>query len=319
MRIGVLASHGGSVLQAIIDSCSSGELQAEVVVVVSNNSQAGALERARRHDIKPVHLSNQTHPDPAALDSAIASELQNAGVDWVVLAGYMKKLGPKTLEIFRDRILNTHPALLPKFGGAGFFGRRVHKAVLDARAAYPTSSLADLYDPDIMPADLRKAHAALDTAVDRLYRPAPFASDRDRVEHLFGRYEERMDEALAAPSGPLPELEDIWLQLHLVFECIWDYRFLYRDLVEIVARNRRLRMRFAHTPSLTGTLEHWQHDSFIVRWDERWLNADAFITFSLDEDGAPREARMKAVSPNTDFSFDFQDLLLAPAPTEKHR
>ena len=63
------------------------------------------------------------------------------------------------------------------------------QAVLDARAAHPTSSLADLYDPDTMPADLRRAHAALDTAVDKLYRPAPFASDRDRVEHLFGRYE----------------------------------------------------------------------------------------------------------------------------------
>ncbi|MGN6269629.1 MAG: type IIL restriction-modification enzyme MmeI [Sphingomonas sp.] len=63
------------------------------------------------------------------------------------------------------------------------------QAVLDARAAHPTSSLADLYDPDTMPADLRRAHAALDAAVDRLYRPAPFASDRDRVEHLFGRYE----------------------------------------------------------------------------------------------------------------------------------
>jgi hypothetical protein len=63
------------------------------------------------------------------------------------------------------------------------------QAVLDARAAHPTSSLADLYDPDVMPGNLRKAHAALDTAVDRLYRPAPFASDRDRVEHLFGRYE----------------------------------------------------------------------------------------------------------------------------------
>lgn len=63
------------------------------------------------------------------------------------------------------------------------------QAVLDARAAHPTSSLADLYDPDTMPANLRKAHAALDAAVDRLYRPAPFASDRDRVEHLFGRYE----------------------------------------------------------------------------------------------------------------------------------
>ena len=63
------------------------------------------------------------------------------------------------------------------------------QAVLDARAVHVTSSLADLYDPDTMPANLRKAHAALDAAVDRLYRASPFASDRDRVEHLFGRYE----------------------------------------------------------------------------------------------------------------------------------
>lgn len=67
------------------------------------------------------------------------------------------------------------------------------QAVLDARAAHPTASLADLYDPDTMPPDLCRAHAALDLAVDRLYRPrsegSPFASDRDRVEHLFGRYE----------------------------------------------------------------------------------------------------------------------------------
>ena len=63
------------------------------------------------------------------------------------------------------------------------------QAVLDARLAHPTSSLADLYDPDTMPANLRRAHAALDLAVDRLYRSAPFATDRDRVEHLFGRYE----------------------------------------------------------------------------------------------------------------------------------
>jgi len=72
-----------------------------------------------------------------------------------------------------------------------------------------------------------------------------FRNKDDIIEHLFARYEERMDSALAAPSGRLPELEDIWLQLHLVFECIWDYRFLYRDLVEILSRNRRLRMRFA--------------------------------------------------------------------------
>lgn len=72
-----------------------------------------------------------------------------------------------------------------------------------------------------------------------------FRNKDDIIEHLFARFEERMDAALVAPQGRLPGLEDIWLQLHLVFESIWDYRFLYRDLVEILSRNRRLRMRFA--------------------------------------------------------------------------
>ena len=72
-----------------------------------------------------------------------------------------------------------------------------------------------------------------------------FRNKDDIIEQLFARYEERMDAALETPTGRLPGLEDIWLQLHLVFECIWDYRFLYRDLVEILSRNRRIRMRFA--------------------------------------------------------------------------
>ena len=72
-----------------------------------------------------------------------------------------------------------------------------------------------------------------------------FRNKDDIIEHLFGKYEERIDAALSAPSGRLPGLEDVWLQLHLVFECIWDYRFLYRDLVDILSRNRRLRIRFA--------------------------------------------------------------------------
>lgn len=67
----------------------------------------------------------------------------------------------------------------------------------------------------------------------------------DIIEHLFGAYEQRMGDALQAPEDRLPELEDVWMQLHLVFECIWDYRFLYRDIVDILARNRRLRMRFS--------------------------------------------------------------------------
>ena len=72
-----------------------------------------------------------------------------------------------------------------------------------------------------------------------------FRNKDDIIEHLFSRYEERIDAALTAPEGRLPGLEDIWLQLHLVFECIWDYRFLYRDLANILSRNRRLRIRFA--------------------------------------------------------------------------
>ena len=72
-----------------------------------------------------------------------------------------------------------------------------------------------------------------------------FRNKDDIIEQLFGAYEQRMDAALTAPQGRLPGLEDVWLQLHLVFECIWDHRFLYRDLVDILSRNRRLRMRFA--------------------------------------------------------------------------
>ncbi len=72
-----------------------------------------------------------------------------------------------------------------------------------------------------------------------------FRGKDDIIEHIFAGFDARMDDALSAPDGRLPELEDVWLQLHLVFECIWDYRFLYRDLIEILSRNRRLRVRFA--------------------------------------------------------------------------
>ena len=85
----------------------------------------------------------------------------------------------------------------------------------------------------------------------------------------------------------------------------------YGDVV-VEQDGRGLRMRFSRTPQLVGTLEHWQHDSFIVRWDDRTLNADAFVNFSLDQDGKVLGARMEAVSPLTDFSFDFHDLRLVP-------
>jgi phosphoribosylglycinamide formyltransferase 1 len=130
MKLGVLASHGGTTLQAIIDA--SDRLQCEVVVVISNNSRSGAMERARAAGIKHAHISTSTHPDDAARDLAIRDALHAQGVELVLLAGYMKPLGPLTLSAYDGRIINTHPSLLPKFGGTGFYGIKVHEAVIAA-------------------------------------------------------------------------------------------------------------------------------------------------------------------------------------------
>jgi phosphoribosylglycinamide formyltransferase-1 len=130
--IGVLASHEGTTLQAILDACGAGQIPARVAIVISNNSDAGALRRARAAGAQAVHLSGKTHPGPGVLDAAIIAALEAAGVEVVMLAGYMKKLGQPLLERYAGRILNTHPALLPKFGGQGMYGMLVHEAVLRA-------------------------------------------------------------------------------------------------------------------------------------------------------------------------------------------
>ena len=129
MRLAVLASHEGSTLQALIDACAAQTLDAEVVLVVSNNSKAGALRRAVAANIDTRHISIKTHGSEAAANQAIADALSDTKADWVLLLGYMKKMGEAILRQFSGRIINTHPALLPDFGGQGFFGRKVHEAV----------------------------------------------------------------------------------------------------------------------------------------------------------------------------------------------
>jgi len=130
LRIAVLASHEGTTLQSIIDACVQGRIDGRVVAVLSNNSGSGALRRAAAAGIETFHLSSSTHSSGDSLDAAIRGALQRARADIIFLAGYMKRLGPRTLAAFPARILNTHPALLPKFGGQGMFGDRVFEAVL---------------------------------------------------------------------------------------------------------------------------------------------------------------------------------------------
>lgn len=105
-------------------------VHAEIGLVISNNSRSGVMARARRAGVPTLHLSGVTHPDPTERDAAMAAALASADADLIVLAGYTKKLGPRTLERWGGRVVNTHPALLPAYGGFGMYGDRVHSAVL---------------------------------------------------------------------------------------------------------------------------------------------------------------------------------------------
>jgi phosphoribosylglycinamide formyltransferase-1 len=167
MNIALFASHGGSNAQAIIDACANGVLDGAVAVVISNNSQSGAMEKAAAAGIPSYHLSSKAYPEEERLDQAILETLLRHEVNLIALAGYMKKLGPQTLRAFTGRIVNVHPSLLPKFGGHGMYGRSVHEAVLAAgeRETGVTVHLVDEeYDEGPVLAQSRVPVLADDTA-----------------------------------------------------------------------------------------------------------------------------------------------------------
>ena len=132
MNIAVFASHGGSDLQAIIDGCKNNKINAEVVVVISNNGDSMALQRAKNEKIPAYHLSAKKSGSEDALAQEILSVLSQYGVDMIFLAGYMRMLHISILKKYNNRIFNIHPALLPKFGGKGMYGMNVHNAVIQA-------------------------------------------------------------------------------------------------------------------------------------------------------------------------------------------
>ncbi|MFE0753846.1 phosphoribosylglycinamide formyltransferase [Inquilinus sp. NPDC058860] len=132
LRLGFLASHGGTSLRAIVRAIGDGTLAGEACLVVSNNRDAPALRFAEAAGVPHRHISATSEGGEAAADLAICREMQEAGAEWLVLSGYLRKVGPLTLDRYRGRILNIHPALLPEFGGGGMYGRHVHAAVLAA-------------------------------------------------------------------------------------------------------------------------------------------------------------------------------------------
>ena len=193
-RIGVLASGGGSNLQAILDHLGAlGESRrGDVVLVASNRHDAGALDRARRAGIADVVLRSPHAPDGADL----AEVLEAHRVDLVALAGYMRLVPPEVTAAYHGRMLNVHPALLPDFGGPGMYGARVHRAVLAAGAALSGPSVHfvdEVYDHGaviaqwpvpVLPGDDDRALAARVLRAEHLLYP--------RVVHAVAAGEVRL-------------------------------------------------------------------------------------------------------------------------------
>ena len=187
MNIAVLASGEGTTLQAVLDACAAGRVPARVAAVISNNAAAGALRRARGAGVPTRHLSAASAGGAARLDQALAETLVALGTDLVLLAGYMKRLGPVTLGEFAGRIINTHPALLPEFGGQGMFGMNVHRAVLAAGRRLSGATVHwvdDAYDSGAVIAQVRVPVEPADSAESLATRVQ--AAERDLVVEVLG-------------------------------------------------------------------------------------------------------------------------------------
>jgi phosphoribosylglycinamide formyltransferase 1 len=130
IRIGVLASGGGTNLQSIIDACERGEIDGDVAVVISNVPDALAIERARKHRIDAYSFPHQGVTREQH-EADVIECLEQHKVNLVCLAGYLRMLTPVFINKYAGRLMNTHPALLPAFGGKGMHGLKVHQAVLD--------------------------------------------------------------------------------------------------------------------------------------------------------------------------------------------
>lgn len=130
-KIAVLASGGGTNFQAIIDGCNSGIIDGEVALLIYNRKDAYSKQRAKNAGIKSVYINRIAQGDVETMQQLVYEELISAGVDIIVLAGYLEKLCPKVVKDWKNKIINTHPSLIPMFCGEGFYGQRVHEAVIE--------------------------------------------------------------------------------------------------------------------------------------------------------------------------------------------
>ena len=159
LKIAVCVSGGGTNLQAIIDAVESGVItNTEISVVISNNKNAYALERAKNHNIEGICISPKDYETRAQFNEAFLEKLDSYEVDLVVLAGFLVVIPPGMIAKYRNRIINVHPSLIPSFCGTGFYGLKVHEGAL-ARGVKVTGATVHFVDEgtDTGPIILQKA------------------------------------------------------------------------------------------------------------------------------------------------------------------
>jgi len=169
LKLGFLVSHSGSSMRAIVAAIRTGDLDAQARLIVGNNADCPAMDFARAEGLACRHISATTEGGAGAADRAIADAMQAAGVELIVLSGYMRPIGPETLARYKGRILNIHPSLLPRHGGKGLYGRRVHETVLaagDATSGATIHVVDDRYDTGPIVAQHEVALAPSDNASD---------------------------------------------------------------------------------------------------------------------------------------------------------
>ena len=161
LRLAVLVSGGGTNLQAIIDNIENGTVtNAKIAVVISNNKNAYALERAAKHGIEALSISPKDYEDREMFHQALLAALEERNIDLIVLAGYLVVIPEQMIRKYRNRIINVHPSLIPSFCGTGYYGLRVHEAALN-RGVKVTGATVHFVDEgtDTGPIILQKAVA----------------------------------------------------------------------------------------------------------------------------------------------------------------
>ena len=159
LKIAVCVSGGGTNLQAIIDAVENGTItNTEIKVVISNNKNAYALERAKNHNIEGICISPKDYETRAEFNKAFLEKLDSYEVDLVVLAGFLVVIPPEMIAKYRNRIINVHPSLIPSFCGTGFYGLKVHEGALE-RGVKVTGATVHFVDEgtDTGPIILQKA------------------------------------------------------------------------------------------------------------------------------------------------------------------